>query len=134
MRKRCIYCKKLFFPNPRQKGKQKTCGGKECKKKRRCDYSRTWRKENQDYDTGEYRKARRRNRREWSRHYWATHPGYRKWHADYVKVRRRMKKLRKRSVRIPNPDIELNFCKQSTYLKITSVTIPYPDIEPILSI
>ena len=132
MRKRCCYCKKLFYPSPRQKGKQKTCGGDECQKKRRRDNGRAWREKNPDYDSSEYRSARRRDRREQKRQYWAAHPEYRRWHTEYVRTWRRMKKLPENRVRVPNPVIELNYCKESTYLKITSVRVPYRDIAPIL--
>ena len=132
MRKRCCYCKRLFSPDPRQKGKQRTCGRQECKRRRRRDYGKIWREKNPDYDTSDYRKARRKDRRERKRRYWATHPAYRRWHAEYVRRWRKMKKLPEKSVKVPNPEIEYNYCKEGTYLKITSVRVPYPDIAPIL--
>jgi hypothetical protein len=132
VRKRCVYCKKLFYPDPRQKGKQKTCGSEACKKKRKREYGKAWRERNPEYDTGEYRQARRQDRRAWKRQYWSTHPRYRLWHLAYVRIWRQVKKLPDNGVKVPNPEIELNYCKRSTYLEITRVKVPYPEIAPIL--
>ena len=134
MRKRCIYCKKIFSPDPRQKGMQKTCGSRNCKKKRKQENAKRWREENPDYDTSEYRKARCKKRRTYKRDYWATHPEYRKRHAEYMRRWRGMQKVPENRVRDPYPVIAFNYCKHNTYLEITSVKIPYPDIEAIFSI
>ena len=129
MRKRCSYCKKLFTPHPRLKGKQKTCGSAECQKARRCENAKEWRKKNPDYDTTGYRVIRHRDRREYKRWYWSTHPEYRKHHAEYMRQWRGMKKLPDSVVRVPYRDIELNYCKHSTFLNITCVRVPYRVIE-----
>ena len=132
MRKRCPYCKKLFKPNPRLKGNQKTCGREACQKARRRDNAKRWRAKNPGYDTKEYRKVRHRNRNDYKRQYWASHAAYRKYHAEYMRLWRKMKKLPATSVRVPYRDIELTCCKQKTTFEITCVRVPYRVIESIL--
>ena len=134
MRKRCPHCKKLFTPDPRLKGKQKTCGGTECQKARRRENAKKWREKNPDYDDRTYRKARFRTRTHhaWKRHYWATHPEYRQHHAEYMRQWRGIKKLSGRTVRVPYREIELTCCKQKTFFNITSVRVPYRVIESML--
>ena len=134
VRKRCIFCKKLFYPDPRQKGMQKTCGSDICKKKRKQKNAKSWREKNPGYDTSEYRRARHKNRRAYKRQYWATHPDYRKRHAEYMRRWRGMRKVPEDRVRDPYPVIAFNYCKQSTYLEITGVRVPYPDIASINNI
>jgi hypothetical protein len=129
VRKRCPHCKKLFIPDPRLKGKQKTCGGTECQKARRRENAKKWRSKNPDYDDRSYREVRFRTQRFWKRQYWATHPEYRKHHAEYMRQWRGMKKLPDSFVRVPYREIELTCCKQTTFLDITSVRVPYRVIE-----
>jgi hypothetical protein len=132
VRKRCPYCKRHFKPNPRLKDRQKTCGRDWCQKERKRINAQKWREQNPDYDTQGYRKQRHRNRREWKRQYWATHPGYRKHHTEYMRQWRKMKKMPDQSVRVPYLDIEVTYCKKRTLLEITSVRVPYRVIEAIL--
>ena len=132
MRKRCVYCKRLYQPDPRLTGKQKTCGSEACQKERRRENARKWRGDNPDYDSGEYRKIRHLHRRGWKRQYWETHPEYRKHHAEYMRWWRGMKKLPEESVRVPYRDIAVTYCKQKTSVDITSVRVPYRVMASIL--
>lgn len=132
MRKRCPHCKKLFTPNPRLKGKQKTCGREECQKARRRENAKKWREKNPDYDDRTYREARFRTHRTWKRHYWATHLECRQHHTEYMRQWRGMKKIPLKVVSIPYRDIVLNCCKQTTFFNITGVSIPYRVIESML--
>ena len=132
MRRRCVYCNKLYRPDPRQKCKQKTCGSGDCQRKRKRDNAREWRKKNPGYDTKRYRETRQPDRREWKRRYWASHPEYRRHHAEYMQIWRKMKRIPEHRVRIPYRDIELTYDKQSINLEIRSVRVPYRVIESIL--
>ena len=134
MRKRCVYCRRLFDEDPRQKGKQKTCGSEQCKLKRRCENARRWRAQHPGYDTSEYRRVRHRDRREWRRRYWASQPEYREHHRRYMRHWRERKKQHFSGVRIPYPEIEVNCCREGDYLKVTGVRIPYPVLGGILRI
>ena len=132
VRKRCPYCRRLFRADPRQKSMQKTCGAGECQKKRRKENARRWREKNPGYDSSEYRDMRHRDRREWKRKYWASHPEYRHHHAEYIRQHRGVKRLPENSVSIPYREIEVKYSKQSTILEITGVRVPYRVMESIL--
>lgn len=88
-RKHCCCCGELFRPDPRQKGKQITCGKPECQKQRRRDNSRHWRKNNGDYGKKRYPFVK-----EWLK----NHPGYlknyRQNHPDYIAANRQEQKKR----------------------------------------
>lgn len=132
MRKRCSYCRKLYRPDPRQKGGQKTCGSDDCQKQRRRDNARLWRKRNPEYDSREYRDSRQPDRREWKRKYWASHPEYREHHKEYMRRWRGMQKLPENRVSVPYRDITITYSKQSTFIEISRVSVPYRVIESIL--
>ena len=124
-KKRCPYCKKLYWPDPRQKKKQKTCGTEDCQRQRRRENAREWRKKNPGYDSKEYREARQPAHCEWKRKYWASHPEYRLRHSEYMRQWRGMRKLPENRVRVPYRDIELTLSKQSTFIEISCVRVPY---------
>jgi len=57
-RKRCPYCKKLFWPDPRSAWRQWACGGSSCQERRRRDTQRRWRAKNAEDQAGRrYRAA-----------------------------------------------------------------------------
>lgn len=90
-RKRCCCCGELFRPDPRQKGKQITCGKPGCQKRRRQDNSLRWREKNEDYGKKRYPFVK-----EWLK----SHPGYlknyRQNHPAYVEANRQKQKKRDR--------------------------------------
>lgn len=53
-KKKCRYCKKLFWPDPRSGNRQHFCGKLECRKASKADSQKRWieKPENQDYFRG----------------------------------------------------------------------------------
>ena len=88
-RKSCCHCGELFRPDPRQKGRQITCGKPGCQKQRRRENSRRWRKKNEDYGKKHYPFIK-----EWLK----SRPGYlknyRQSHPDYVAANRQKQRER----------------------------------------
>lgn len=84
MRVRCLYCRYLFYSDPRCKN-PKACSDPECQRKRRNASHKQWR----DADP-EVLSDRRATSRAWRR----AHPGhkraYRNDHPEYVEKNRRM--------------------------------------------
>ena len=50
----CKYCGRAFTPDPRVGDRQKCCGSPSCKKARKKEADRNWRKKNPDYFKGRY--------------------------------------------------------------------------------
>ncbi len=50
-KKRCLFCRKRFWPDPRVGARQRACGKPECQKKRRTETQKAWREKNPDYWT-----------------------------------------------------------------------------------
>lgn len=92
--KRCLYCKEIFTPHPRKGNKQETCGKPECRKKRKRETDRKWRKANPQWS-----QERRGKVRAWAK----QHPDYWKQYRDdnpeYVEENRRQTKERMRARR-----------------------------------
>lgn len=44
--KRCVYCGRFFYPDPRAGEKQKACFSPECKRKRKREAQEAWKKKN----------------------------------------------------------------------------------------
>lgn len=87
-RVRCLYCRYLFYSDPRCKN-PKACSDPECQRKRRNASHKRWR----DADP-EVLSDRRRASRAWRR----AHPGhkraYRNDHPEYVEKNRRLQRWR----------------------------------------
>ncbi len=66
-RKRCLFCRRLFHADPRTKGKQRYCSGKECQTARQRKNELDWRERNPDC-----MEEQREQTREWYR----DHPDY----------------------------------------------------------
>jgi hypothetical protein len=111
----CCICRKHFKPHPRLGNRQRTCGRDECQKRRGCAYSRNWRARNPEADDAVYRRIRQRDRREYRRKYWATHPAAREKHAAY------MRRWRAGRVRDPYRDTGMKFPVLNGYLQVTDV-------------
>jgi hypothetical protein len=71
---------------------------------------------NPEGDDAHYRRIRRRDRREYRRQYWATHPEGRKRHASYMRQWRA-----KPRVRDPYRDTGFKFPVINSYLQVTDV-------------
>ncbi len=87
--KRCIWCGAGFVPDPRLKGRQKTCGSDECKRRQNLLAQRRWkRREPIVYRQGQsdWRKANRENKEYWR--------DWRKEHSEYVVRNRILTRLR----------------------------------------
>jgi len=67
-KKHCKYCGKLFEPDPRVGDRQKCCGSPACKKERKKEADRKWRKKNPEYFKGRYESYLK----QWLK----KHPGY----------------------------------------------------------
>jgi hypothetical protein len=53
-RRRCSFCRRWFYPHPRLKQRQKTCGQPDCRRKQKQKSSRQWRSKYPDYFRGSY--------------------------------------------------------------------------------
>jgi hypothetical protein len=111
----CCICKKHFKPKPRLGKQQRTCGQDQCQKQRRRDNAQKWRARNPDADDADYRRIRQRDRLEYRRNYWATHPEVREKHAAY------MRRWRAARVRDPYRDTQIKFPVLNSYLQVTNV-------------
>ena len=78
-RRRCQFCKELFEPDPRTKGKQRYCSKEACQSKRQRQNEKAWRLNNPDCLQEQYERSR----------IWY------KGHSDYSRQRR-----------IANPQVE----------------------------
>ena len=48
-RRRCPFCRRWFYPHPRLKQRQKTCGPSDCRRKQKRKSSQQWRTKHPDY-------------------------------------------------------------------------------------
>jgi len=91
----CPYCKRSFRPHPRVGNRQKTCGKPSCKKTRKAEINRRWRRDNPDCCQNDYPRVK-----EWL----GQHPHYlvqyRQSHPEYVQRNREAQKHRDRSKKI----------------------------------
>jgi len=116
----CCICSKRFEPNPRLGAHQRTCGDTACQKQRRRLNSRNWRIKHPEADDTVYRRIRRRDRRAYRRHYWATHPHARLLHAAYMR-QWRARRLATPGVRDPYRDTCVKLPDINTYLQVMDV-------------
>lgn len=54
----CRICRRWFLPDPRQIGRQKTCGRAECKREHHRRQCRQWNRKNPDYFKANYLSAK----------------------------------------------------------------------------
>jgi hypothetical protein len=57
-RKRCLFCRELFDPDPRTKGKQRHCSAAVCQEHRQRVNEKDWRKNNPDCLAEQYKQSR----------------------------------------------------------------------------
>lgn len=99
-KKRCEFCHEWFSPSPYAAHHQKSCSKATCKKKRKAEANKKWRKMNQDYEKG-----RNEEKRIWSKSYPNYWRKYRKKHPDYAqRERRRMRSVRKKGKSVARQD------------------------------
>jgi len=96
--KRCAYCGALYRPHPRTAAVQKACRRSACRKARKREADRQWRRNNPGWSSSRQAKVR-----QWAKDYpgywscWrACHPAYR--------ARERLRMSRKRAVRVAKQD------------------------------
>lgn len=86
--KRCVWCGAWFVPSPRLKGRQKTCGSADCKRRQNLLAQRRWKRRNLEIC--------RQSQRDWQSvrddGYWKL---WRERHPDYVIRNRILTRLRK---------------------------------------
>jgi hypothetical protein len=92
--KHCLYCKEIFTPHPRKGNKQETCGKPECRKKRKREADRKWRKANPQWSQRQCGKMRA-----WAKQYPDYWKQYRDNNPEYVEENRRQSKERMRARR-----------------------------------
>lgn len=91
-KKDCAFCDRGYEPDPRTRKHQLACGREECRKERKAQADRAWRKK----DPG-YAAARKPKLRIWAAGYPAYWRHYRKTHPEYAeRERERMKSCRRR--------------------------------------
>ncbi len=111
--KRCRFCRGLFCPDPRLKGKQYACSAPECQLERKRAKQRRWASRNPGYF-----KRRYHNTKEWLR----SHPGYaarhRRDHPDQVERDNVARKKRHERARNARADIQVAKSLQAPVSKI----------------
>ena len=89
-KKRCVVCHRWYEPDFRIGEDQLACDREECKKERKAEYNRQWRKKNPGYGPG------RAQVREWAKAYPDYWRHYRKTHPAYVERERQARRSRRR--------------------------------------
>lgn len=93
-RKHCPACGKLFYPDPRTKGKQKYCSESQCQRIRQRKNEADWRKRNPDSLSDQYEQSKK-----WHK----AHPDYSRKRRDKVpglsEKNRKDTKIRMRKIR-----------------------------------
>ena len=122
-RKRCRYCKKLFFPDPRVGKRQKTCGDSTCQKASKAENNTRWRRKNPDYFRNDYPRVKQ----------WLDqNPGYlkrfRETHPEYVIKNRESQRTRDRRKKLCL-DIQAEIKKQSIEITFLFSNLPCLDIQ-----
>lgn len=127
-RKRCRYCKRLFFPDPRVGDRQKTCGDSACQKAHKEENNTRWRTKNPDYFRDDYTRVKQwlDQNPGYLKHFRETHPEYVKRNRESQKVRDRRKKL--------YLDIQAEIKKQSVEITDKLWDLPHLDIQDKISI
>ena len=93
-RRRCSFCRRWFYPHPRLKQRQKTCGQSDCRHKQKQKSSRQWRSKHPDYFRGSYEHQKKiyGTRSDYKRRYRQQHPDYVRRNAAFVqKCRQRLR-------------------------------------------
>ena len=123
-KKRCRFCKELFVPDPRLKGRQIACSTERCQKARNKANREQWLKRHPGYFEGRYENTKR---------WLEAHPGYL---AEYR--RRRPEKVERDAIRRQQghrlakearADIQHSISLQAPVLKALTPTLAGADIQ-----
>ena len=129
--KRCPFCRRLYIPDPRRKERQATCGGQECRRKRKRQSDRAWRSHHQDYFRGIYQQQKEEygTRAEYKKEYRRRNPDYVRRNAAFVKTyRARHRRTQSKDVSHTSCDLRLSLWKETGNVSITHVSHTSRDI------
>jgi len=90
-RRPCQYCKELFEPDPRTKGKQRYCSREECQTKRQKGNEQDWRRNNPD-TVAYYKRKWQKKHPQYSRQRRAKNPAMAQKNRQHTQMR--MQKMR----------------------------------------
>ncbi len=111
-RKRCRFCKELFFPDPRLGSRQYACAKPSCQKARNKIKAANWLKRYPDYFNGQYPKTKT---------WLEEHPGYlreyRRINRDYVVGDNESRKIRHQRAQETRADIQTAISTQPSIIK-----------------
>ena len=130
-RRRCPHCRCLFIPNPRIKGRQKTCGKQQCRRELKRQSNKDWRSQHSDYFQGMYshQKEVYGSRAAYKKQYRKQHPDYVRRNAAYVKKwRMRQRERAPAPVSHTSYDIQLSLWSQWSNVSISQVSHTSRDI------
>lgn len=85
-KRKCVWCPVWFFPNPRLKGRQKSCGSRGCKRQQNLKAQRVWKKRE--------REDHRNDQRDWRKDHPTYWKDYREHHPAYTERNRIQSKIR----------------------------------------
>ena len=130
-RRKCLFCRRLFIPDPRVKERQKTCGRQECRREQKRQLDARWRSQHRDYFRGLYphQKQAYGTRAEYRKRYRKEHPDYVRRNTAFVK---KFRKCRREPVAEPvsstSCDLRLSVWSQTSSVSITQVSHTSRDI------
>jgi|GEM_PF-2046357 len=130
-RKRCPFCRCLFIPDPRRKGRQTTCGRQECRRNRKRQSNEEWRARHPDYFRSMYQQQKETygTRSEYKKKYRKENPEYVRRNAAFVnKCRLRPQKAEPEPVSPTSCDLLLSVWNQTANVSITHVSHTSRDI------
>lgn len=112
--KRCLYCRRLFYVDPRCNN-PKACRDPKCQRRRRNEFHKRWR----DRDP-EVLEDRRRATRDWFSKHRGYLRDYRDRHGDYVERNRKKQRERRRKRRVDKSTSILGYHidNQQEYFKL----------------
>jgi hypothetical protein len=127
-RRRCSFSRRWFYPHPRLKQRQKTCGQSDCRRKQKQKSSRQWRTKYPDYFRGSYEHQKEiyGTRSDYKRRYRQQHPDYVRRNAAFVQKCRQ--RLRSAPVSPTSPDLQVTLESERASLRIAHVSHTSRDI------
>lgn len=101
-RKRCRFCGRLFFSDPRLKGRQYACSARQCQRQRKKSNQECWLAQNPGYFDGRYP-----NTKEWLRSHLGYMKRYRLENPERVQRDNEARKGRHKRAKIVHADIQV---------------------------
>ncbi len=132
-RRRCPFCRRWFYPHPRLKQRQETCGRTDCRHKQKRKSNQQWRTEHSDYfrDTYALQREKYGTRADYKRRYRQQHPDYVQRNAAFVRKWRQ--RLRSALVSHTSSDLHVTIESERTSVRIAHVSHTSRDIFVTLS-